>query len=170
MCPQELEDECFRASASKTVYLGRLAAAVRQAGQRQSTGMQPHEGIKAKIGLHRSAQLDTCDRLNVMPEASILRPSPDTATAVALTSAEAATSWALIPVVARLEALQPYTGAAEADAVACLQQLKQCKVTADTLKAEGCGRRIRALVKSQNAQISQMASEVVSKWKQQLLQ
>ena len=68
-----------------------------------------------------------------------------------------------------IEALRPFLGPDEVKARSALLELRARHVTAAVLKTQEMGKRVKALEKSQNAQISRLAKEVVSAWKSQLL-
>ena len=69
----------------------------------------------------------------------------------------------------RLEELQPFDKEKIAEAVEWLQRLKAWPVTADSLKENAIGKRLRAIAKSGQSGLASQANEVVAEWKAQLL-
>lgn len=152
-----MEAECFAASASKAVYLGRLASAVRAAAQNINTGKGAPQ-----IAEPRSEPPTSCT-INQHSTASDGIPKPTQPSSMA-------GSAFLGKALARLEELQPYSGGKLAEAIDWLQQLKASSVTADMLKENAVGKRLKAISKSKHQGISSQADSVVAEWKAQLLQ
>lgn len=154
-----MEAECFAASASKAVYLGRLASAVRAAAQNISLS----SAGAPQMAEPRSEPPTSCT-INQHSRASDKgNPEPRQPSSLA-------GSQFLGKALARLEELQPYGGSKIAEAIDWLQQLKALSVTADMLKENAIGKRLKAISKSRHQGVANQADSVVAEWKAQLLQ
>ena len=154
---QEMEEDCFAASASKAVYLGRLASAVRTAAQ------------------------TSCVRSKTPGKATLLSQSPsdgpvsrESADSIGRDTESGDASGMTGPdllgkAVKRLEELQPFEGSKIIKALDWLQKLKGLAVTAEMLKANALGRRLRTISKSKHPDVASQANAVVAGWKAQLL-
>lgn len=154
---QEMEAQCFAASASKAVYLGRLASAVRAAGQTSSE--------KIRI----SEKTDSLSQSP--PDCSTSKGSAEAVEAdLELRDASGMAGSAVLgQAIARLEELQPFGGGRIAEAFEWLEKLKGLSVTAEMLKENAVGKRLRAIAKSKHSAVAGQANAVVAEWKAQLL-
>lgn len=158
---QGMEEDCFSTSASKTVYLGRLASAARSASQLShmtTSASGPRELRNATAsGESKDAVRDDLSYRNPVEEVHLGGNN------LMVTSSIVETS------ISRLEELQADFSNDGKEAAELLRRLKNLKVTADLLKSSGLGKRARMLSRSQNPRIASMAAEVIAAWKEQLL-
>ena len=151
---QNIEAECFNASASRTVYLGRLAAAVRSAARR---GVNSSENPLADGKTSPSLLVSNCN-------------AQDKGQAEVPESAEKFCSSATLRhCVEHMEKLQSSDSSNSSQIIICLQKLEHFAVTADLLKNEDIGKRVKAFAKNRDQSVANLARRVVNLWKDQLL-